>query len=84
MMFDYYNQRSQSFFDQTVDINMKELYEPFLKLLPPSTHILDAGCGSGRDTKAFLELGYTVTAIDAAEAMVALSSEFTGDRKSVV
>lgn len=78
MTIDYYNQRSQSFFDQTINIDTQELYEPFLSLLPPSTHILDAGSGSGRDTKAFLDRGYAVSAIDASEAMVQLSSEFTG------
>lgn len=80
MTIDYYNQRSQAFFEQTVTINMQELYKPFLALLPTGSHILDAGCGSGRDTKAFLNHGYQVTAIDASEEMVQLSSKLTGQR----
>ncbi|MCM1261235.1 MAG: class I SAM-dependent methyltransferase [Butyrivibrio sp.] len=28
-------------------------------------HILDAGCGSGRDARVFLDAGYQVTALDA-------------------
>ena len=35
-----------------------------MKLLAPKAHILDFGCGSGRDTKYFLEQGFQVTAID--------------------
>jgi SAM-dependent methyltransferase len=33
-------------------------------------HILDAGCGTGRDTYEFLKKGYVVTAIDASPAML--------------
>jgi SAM-dependent methyltransferase len=49
-----------------------------LSLLPPGAHILDAGCGSGRDSGAFLERGYEVTALDASEAMVKLASHHIG------
>lgn len=78
MTVNYYNQHSQAFFAQTATVDMQELYQPFLSLLPTGSHILDAGCGSGRDTKAFLDRGYQVTAIDASKAMVQLSSELTG------
>lgn len=35
-----------------------------MDLLPEEADILDFGCGSGRDTKYFLEHGYHVEAID--------------------
>ncbi|MCA1729618.1 MAG: class I SAM-dependent methyltransferase [Actinobacteria bacterium] len=57
---------------------MSSLYEPFLSLLMPGAHILDAGCGSGRDALAFLERGYEVTALDASEAMTKLASRHIG------
>ncbi len=44
----------------------------------PGADILDAGCGSGRDTLAFLERGYEVTAMDASETMAKLASRHTG------
>jgi hypothetical protein len=34
------------------------LYKPFLSLLPPGGHILDAGCGSGRDALEFKRWGF--------------------------
>ena len=40
--------------------------------------ILDLGCGSGRDTKYFLEHGYRVDAIDGSAELCALASEYTG------
>ena len=57
---------------------MDSIYEPFLSFLPPGAHILDAGCGSGRDSRAFLERGYEVTALDASEALVELASQHIG------
>jgi 2-polyprenyl-3-methyl-5-hydroxy-6-metoxy-1,4-benzoquinol methylase len=49
----------------------------FLAHVPPGGRILDAGCGSGRDAKAFAELGYEVEAFDASSEMVRLASRFT-------
>ena len=39
---------------------------------------MDYGCGSGRDTKYFLEQGYKVTAIDGSQELCKLASEYTG------
>jgi 2-polyprenyl-3-methyl-5-hydroxy-6-metoxy-1,4-benzoquinol methylase len=44
-------------------------------LVRPGGKILDAGCGSGRDSLAFLERGYDVTAIDASARLGALASK---------
>lgn len=74
---DYYNQNALTYFRRTVLIDMSDLYEPFLSYLPKKGYILDAGCGGGRDTKYFTSLGYNVTAIDASQAMVMISYEFT-------
>lgn len=54
---EYYQINAQDFYKNTVEVNMSSLYE---KYLPRKTAILDVVCGSGRDTKAFLELGYDV------------------------
>lgn len=45
-----------------------------------SITILDAGCGSGRDSKAFKESGFDVYAIDASESMVEHCRTIIGDR----
>ena len=39
---------------------------------------MDFGCGSGRDTKCFLEHGFQVEAIDGSEELCRLAGEFTG------
>jgi 2-polyprenyl-3-methyl-5-hydroxy-6-metoxy-1,4-benzoquinol methylase len=57
---------------------MSTLYRPFLERLPPGGTILDAGCGSGRDTLAFTQRGFLVTAFDASAAMVEAATRLTG------
>ncbi len=63
----YYENHAEEFCASTVNADMSGLRERFLSHLPKGAHILDAGCGSGRDAKAFLDAGYTVTAMDASE-----------------
>lgn len=78
MTLKYYQDNAQTFFDGTVNVDMSSLYETFTKYLAPGARLLDAGCGSGRDAKAFLEMGYQVEAFDASSAMVELAREYTG------
>lgn len=81
---DYYQQNAQRFYDDTVDVDMSALYAPFLAHLPPGARILDAGCGSGRDTKAFSERGYEVEAFDASPALATRARQLTGKSVEVM
>ena len=47
-------------------------------MLPVGSRILDFGCGSGRDTKYFLEKGYQVAATDGSAELCRLAGSFTG------
>ncbi|WP_203566486.1 class I SAM-dependent methyltransferase [Aestuariimicrobium ganziense] len=49
-------------------------------------HLLDAGCGTGRDAEAALERwpGLRVTGVDASQAMVEAARERLGDRATVL
>ncbi len=78
MSVDYYNQNASAFFAQTAHADMSEGQQRFLKHMPTGGRILDAGCGSGRDAKAFASKGYEVEAFDASAEMVQLATEFTG------
>lgn len=78
MTLHYYLNHAQDFFDGTVNVDMTPLYEAFTQHLPNGGRVLDAGCGSGRDAKAFHERGYLVDAFDASSAMVELARQHTG------
>ena len=75
---DYYNSNSQTFFESTIQADLSHLYERFLQYVPDQGKILDLGCGSGRDVKAFKDLGYVVDAMDASEELVKLATAHTG------
>ena len=74
---DYYNQNAASFIQGTVSVNFRETQDKFLQLLN-GKRILDFGCGSGRDTKYFLEAGFDVTATDGSEELCESASDYTG------
>ncbi len=74
----YYNEKAVSFSESTVHVDFTETQQTFLDCLPSHAHILDFGCGAGRDTKYFLERGCQVTAVDGSEALCKIASEYTG------
>ena len=75
----YYDTNAYTYYAQTVSTNMGEIYGRFLRYMPPLGKILDVGCGSGRDMKAFKALGYEVTGCDPSEPMAHLASTLTGE-----
>lgn len=77
---EYYDQNAQEFIERTVDVDLGPNYAAFLPHLPPGGRILDAGCGSGRDTLYFKGQGFSVTAFDASTEMVRASSQLTGNQ----
>ena len=74
----YYDEHADDYIRGTIGLEMQSLHEPFLDLLPAGGRILDAGCGSGRDSQVFINRGYRVTSIDASKKMVAATTQLTG------
>lgn len=75
----YYNENTDSFIKQTLDINMSALYDIFIIKLNTQDimghQLLDLGCGSGRDSLYFSKLGFDVTAIDASLNIIKTAKE---------
>lgn len=74
----YYNLNADNFVENTQNADMHLAQERFLQQLSKNASILDFGCGSGRDTRFFLEKGYHVTATDGSAEICRLASAFTG------
>ena len=74
----YYDEKAKEFCENTVNADVSPQRDRFLGYLKEGTSILDFGCGSGRDTKAFLDLGYKVEAIDGSVELCKTASEYTG------
>ena len=78
MSLDYYDDHAKEYAALTVKADMSPAYDRFLAYLPAGAAILDAGCGSGRDSLFFLQKGYAVTMLDASEGMCNCAEELTG------
>ena len=75
---DYYNRNADSFFEGSINADMSVVRARFFSYVPAGGRILDAGCGSGRDSKVFMEAGYDVVSFDASEEMCKRASEYIG------
>lgn len=75
---DYYNKYAAKEFEETVNQDMSGIRKEFMENLEEGDTILDLGCGSGRDSLAFYEMGYDVTPLDASEEMCKLAEIHTG------
>ncbi|MDE6640257.1 MAG: class I SAM-dependent methyltransferase [Acetatifactor sp.] len=78
MTISYYNQNADQYFRDTVDVDMSECCDRFIKYVIPGGKIIDIGAGSGRDVKYFKDRGFDVEAIDASEELCRLATEYTG------
>lgn len=72
----YYDNNASRYFDETINADMKLSYDKFLIRIPNEGYILDFGCGSGRDSKYFLEQGYKVKAVDGSLELCRLAEKY--------
>lgn len=75
---EYYDINAKTFTESTVSVDFSNIQNKFLNKLGECATILDFGCGSGRDTKYFLDQGYIVEAIDGSSELCKLASAYTG------
>ena len=76
----YYDAHAKEYAELTVKADMSPAYDRFLAYLPAGAGILDAGCGSGRDSLCFIKKGYDVTMLDASAGMCRCAEALTGRR----
>lgn len=74
----FYNDNADSFQESIKSAIMTESCNRFLSYLPKQASILDLGCGTGRDSLYFKNLGYSVLPLDASEKMCEIATSTTG------
>lgn len=72
----YYNEHAKSFAASTANLEFTDFQDKFLSYIKPGARVLDFGCGSGRDTKYFLDKGFQVDAVDGSSELVKIASEY--------
>ena len=74
----YYNANAEKYFKTTENVDFTASYERFLKNIPKHGSIVDIGCGSGRDVKAFCDMGYQAVGLDASEELAIIAMREKG------
>ena len=76
----FYDEHANEYAELTVKADMSKQYAKFMAYLPTDASILDAGCGSGRDSLYFMKKGYAVTMLDASAGMCRCAEALTGQK----
>jgi SAM-dependent methyltransferase len=80
---DFYNENAETYFNNTVNLDLSKTYDEFLKNIPKGGTILDVGCGSGNASVYFKKKGYKVKAFDASENLADKASDILGQKVDV-
>lgn len=66
----WYDRNAAEYANAAEKVLLREVIEKFFSMLPPSPRILDAGCGSGRDSRAMREKDAHVTGLDISHGLL--------------
>jgi len=84
----YYENNSRSLAKQYESAKVDNIHSLLLKTFPANSHLLEIGCGSGRDANFLHNNGYDIIAIDGSKEMIAEAKrchpELTGKLKTVI
>lgn len=80
----FYAKNAEAYAKQTLALDMSVPQRRLLDALAPGGHILDAGCGAGRDARAFKDAGFTVSAFDACPELACIASRTLGQPVKVM
>ena len=67
-----YNKLGKKYLEESKKVIPPERL-PFSKLFKKGSHILDVGCGGGRDAKIFIQKGLKVTGIDNSSVLIEIA-----------
>lgn len=80
----YYKENTEEFIQNTINVNMTELYSRVVPHFKAGGKILDLGCGAGRDLKYFKEQGFDAVGIEPCEELALYACEYSGCEVEVV
>ncbi|MFW2368428.1 MAG: NUDIX domain-containing protein [Desulforhopalus sp.] len=75
----YYRENGQAYVQETANnTGQYPFLMRFLSMLPPRASVLDLGCGSGRDSRLFIDQGFQVTPVDASPEIAKFAADYLG------
>lgn len=79
----FYNVSAEDYVQRTLHCDMTTDLRRFVQLLPAGGLVVDAGCGSGRDTATFLNRGFRCYSYDASEQLSELAQQHVGTSTTI-
>lgn len=79
LTFTFYLKNAELYSKETIKNKVNHVRDRFITLLPDGAHILDLGCGSGRDSKEFKDIGFAITPLEASKELADLASKYIGE-----
>ena len=79
----FYNNSAEAYAKVTLACDMSGNLREFVRRLPAGAQVVDAGCGSGRDTAWFLANGYPCYSYDASVELQKLAQSYVGAKGTV-
>ena len=70
---EWYDQNADAYAAQLNTAMPVAAIERFAKTLPPNVYVLEAGCGPGRETRAFAERSVRTAGVDLSEGLLAVA-----------
>jgi cyclopropane fatty-acyl-phospholipid synthase-like methyltransferase len=77
-MTDFYQRYPADYHEKTFHIDPSSFLGPLIRYLNPGDHLLDVGCGSGRDLLWLKKQGFNVTGFERSEGLAALARKHAG------
>ena len=78
MIPDYYSNHYKQYHDKTFYVDSAGYLLPFAENLETGAHVLDIGCGSGRDLLWLSKKGFRATGFEGSSGLAALARQNTG------
>jgi SAM-dependent methyltransferase len=75
---EFYNQNADKYDQATYNLQLEIPWMEFTSRIKPNGLILDIGCGSGRDMRHFIDLGYYVEGVEPSREMAIIARFRTG------
>lgn len=80
----WYRARAAEFAARTRNLDMSGERDAFTALVAPGGRVLDAGCGAGRDLRAFRLSGFDAEGVDPCVELAAEAASFSGSPTRVL
>jgi cyclopropane fatty-acyl-phospholipid synthase-like methyltransferase len=80
----YYEENARQLSERYESANVDHIHSLLLDTFPNTSHLLEIGCGSGRDAAFMIKNGYSILATDGSEEMIETAKQYHPELNNVL